>query len=50
MDDISACLDAYDTYRFVLNRDGHLIGFDEARYLEARISQAEIDKLLSEID
>ena len=50
MDEISACLDGDDTYRFVLNRDGHLIRFDETRYLEARISQAEIDKLLSEID
>ena len=50
MDEISACLNADDTYRFLLNRDGHLIRFDEARYLEARITQAEIDKLLSEID
>jgi hypothetical protein len=50
MDEISACLNAYDTYRFVLNRDGHLIRFDETCYVEARISQAEIDKLLSEIE
>lgn len=50
MDEISACLSAYDTYRFVLDRDGQLIRFDETHYVETRISQAEIDKLLSEIE
>jgi hypothetical protein len=50
MDDISACLNGYDSYRFVLTRDGHLIRFDEGHYAETRISQAEIDKLVSEIE
>lgn len=50
MDEISACLNGYDTYRFALAQDGHLIRFDEGRYVETRTSQAEIDKLLSKID
>ncbi len=50
MDEISSCLNAFDTYRFVLDQDGHLIRFDETHYVETRISQTEIDKLLSEID
>lgn len=50
MDEISACLDAHDSYRFVLHRSGQLIRFDEGRYWETRISQAEIDRLLSEIE
>jgi len=50
MDEITSCLNAYYSYRFVLYRDGRLIVFDETRYLETRITQTEIDKLLSEID
>lgn len=49
-DEITSCLNAYYSYRFALYRDGHLIIFDKTRYLETRISQTEIDKLLSEID
>jgi hypothetical protein len=50
MDEMSACLAADDTYRFLLYRNGHLIRFDGVQYLETRISQVEIDELLSEID
>ena len=50
MDEISACLSGYDTYRFVLKGDGHLVRFDGAHYVETAISQSEINKLLSEID
>jgi hypothetical protein len=50
MDEISACLGAYDTYRFVLYRNGQLIRFDEGRYWETRLNQAEIDQLLSDIE
>jgi len=50
MDEISACLAAHDSYRFVLHRNGQLIRFDQGRYWETRISQAEIDTLLSEIE
>jgi len=48
MDEVSACLAANDIYRFVLYGDGHLIMFDGVQYLETKISQAEIDDLLSE--
>lgn len=50
MDEMSACLAANDTYRFVLYGDGNLIMFDGVQYLETRISHAEIDELLSEIE
>jgi hypothetical protein len=51
IDDMSACLLGYSPYyRFVLFGDGRLVRFDKTRYLESKISQAEIDKLLSEID
>src|SRR5687767_6344315 len=50
MDEMSACLAAHDIYRFVLYGDGHLITFDGMQYLETKISQAEIDELLSEIE
>lgn len=50
VDEITSCLQAYHAYRFVLYQDGHLIVFDGNRYLETIISQAEIDKLLNEID
>lgn len=49
MDEISACLASKDTYRFVLYQDGHLIKFDGFQYLETKISQAEMDDLLSDI-
>jgi hypothetical protein len=52
VDEITSCLNAYYSYRFVLYRDGHLIIFDDVRYLETRINQpeTEIERLLSEID
>ena len=50
MDDMSACLGANDTYRFVLYQDGRLIKFDGFQYVETRISQAEMDNFLSDIE
>jgi len=50
MDDMSACLAANDIYRFVLYQDGRLIKFDGFQYVEARISQAEMDNFLSDIE
>lgn len=50
MDEMSACLAAHDIDRLVLYGDGHLITFDGAQYLETKISRAEIDELLSEIE
>src|SRR6185436_13307117 len=51
IDDMSACLLGYSPYyRFVLFGDGRLVRFDETQYLETKISQAEIDKLLLELD
>jgi hypothetical protein len=50
MDDISACLAANDIYRFVLYQDGRLIKFDGFQYVETRISQAEMDNFLSDIE
>ena len=50
MDEMSACLAAHDIYRFVLYRDGRLIKYDGIQYVETQINQAEIDKLLSEIE
>lgn len=51
VDEISSCIRAYPPYyRFVLYGDGHLIRFDETQYLEARISQLQIDELLTKID
>jgi len=50
MDDMSACLAANDIYRFVLYQDGRLIKFDGFQYVETRISQVEMDNLLSDIE
>lgn len=50
VDEITSCLQAYHTYRFVLYQDGHLIVFDGNRYLETVISHEEVNKLLTEID
>jgi hypothetical protein len=50
MDDMSACLAANDIYRFVLYQDGRLIKFDGFQYVETRISKAEIDNFLSDIE
>jgi hypothetical protein len=50
MDDMSACLAANDIYRFVLYQDGRLIKFDGFQYVETRISQAEMDNFLSDIE
>ena len=50
MDEMSACLGAYDTYRFVLYGNGQLIRFEGGQFMETYISQAEIDKLRSEIE
>lgn len=50
MDDMSACLAANDIYRFVLYQDGRLIKFNGFQYVETRISQAEMDNFLSEIE
>ena len=50
MDEMSACLGAYDIPRFVLYRDGRLIKFDGFQYVETRLSQADMDKLLSDIE
>ena len=50
MDEKSACLGAYDTYRFVLYGNGQLIRFDEGQFMETSISPAEIDDLLSEVE
>jgi len=50
VDEITSCLQAYHTYRFILYQDGHLIVFDGNRYLETVISQVEVDKLLAEIE
>jgi hypothetical protein len=50
MDDMSACLAANDIYRFVLYQDGRLIKFDGFQYVETRISQAEMDSFLSDIE
>ena len=50
MDEMSACLGAYDTYRFVLYGNGRLIRFDKGQFMETSISQVEIDDLLSEIE
>jgi len=49
-DEITSCLNAYFSYQFVLYRDGRLIIFDKTHYLETRISQVEIESLLSRID
>jgi len=49
MDDMSACLASNDIYRFVLYQDGRLIKFDGFQFVETRISQAEMDNLLSGI-
>ena len=50
VDEITSCLQAYHTYQFVLYQDGHLIVFDGNQYLETVISQADVDKLLAEIE
>lgn len=50
VDEIRSCLNGYFPYRFVLYRDGRLIIFDKTRYLETKISQTEIDSILSEIE
>ena len=50
MDDMSACFAANDFYRFVLYQDGRLIKFDGFQYVETRISQAEMDNFLSDIE
>ena len=50
MDEMSACLGAYDTYRFVLYGNGQLIRFDKGQFMETSISQAQIDDLLTEIE
>ena len=50
MDDMSACLAANDIYRFVLYQDGRLIKFDGFQYVETRISQAQMDNFLSDIE
>lgn len=50
MDDKSACLAANDIYRFVLYQDGRLIKYDGFQYVETRISQAEMDNFLSDIE
>jgi hypothetical protein len=50
MDEISACLAALNTHRFVLYRNGQLIRYDEGQYSETTIRQPEIDELLSEIE
>lgn len=50
VDEITSCLRAYHTYRFILYQDGRLIVFDGNRYLETVISQAEVNRLLAEID
>jgi len=50
VDEITSCLEAYHTYRFALYQDGYLILFDGDRYLETVLSQAEVNKLLTEID
>ncbi len=49
MDDKSACLAANDIYRIVLYQDGRLIKFDGFQYVETRISQAEMDDLLTDL-
>lgn len=50
MDEMSACLAAKDTYRFLLYGDGRLIKFDGIQYLEAIISQAEMENFLAEVE
>src|SRR5574341_348325 len=50
MDDISACLGAYNIYRFVLYGNGQLIRLNEGQYMETHVSQAEIDDLLSKLE
>lgn len=50
MDDKSACLASNDIYRFVLYQDGRLMEFDGFQYVETRISQAEMDNFLSDIE
>ncbi|MFO7599906.1 MAG: hypothetical protein R6X27_08875, partial [Candidatus Desulfacyla sp.] len=50
MDDMSACLAANDIYRFVLYQDGRLIKFDGFQYMETKISQAEMDNFLTDIE
>jgi len=50
MDDISACLASNEIYRFVLYQDGRLLKFDGFQYVEARISQAEMEDFLSDIE
>lgn len=50
MDDKSACLAANDIYRFVLYQDGRLVKFDGFQYVATRISQAEMDDFLSDIE
>jgi len=50
MDDMSACLAANDIFRFVLYQDGRLIKFNGFQYVETRISQAEMNNFLSDIE
>ncbi|HSM71957.1 MAG TPA: hypothetical protein VK851_10475 [Anaerolineales bacterium] len=50
MDDMSACLASKDMYRFVLYQDGRLIKFDGFQYMETKVSQAEIENFLSDIE
>jgi hypothetical protein len=50
MDAMSACLAANDIYRFVLYQDGRLIKFDGFQYVETRISQAQMEDFLSDIE
>lgn len=50
MDDKSACLAANDIDRFVLYGDGRLIKFDGFQYVETRISQAEMENFLADIE
>lgn len=50
IDYFTACLIGLNTFSFILYEDGHVILFDESRFMETTIPQAEIEKLLADIE
>src|SRR5215212_1281791 len=50
IDYFTACLGGLSTFRFVLYSNGRVVLFDDSQFMETTIPQAEIDKLLADIE
>ena len=50
IDYFTACLIGLDTFSFVLYKNGHIVLFDESQFVETTIPQADIEKLLADIE